>query len=69
MSKIRVNGEEQEITLPLSLGELIKQNDVSQPNMVSIQVNGAFVFREKYDETSVNEGDEVDFLYFMGGGC
>ncbi|MDR1881029.1 MAG: sulfur carrier protein ThiS [Tannerellaceae bacterium] len=67
-STIAINGEEREITLPLSLGELIKQNNVSQPDMVSIQVNGEFVFRERFDDTPVNEGDEIDFLYFMGGG-
>jgi len=36
--------------------------------MVSIQLNGEFVVRDDYDSTLVNEGDEVDFLYFMGGG-
>ncbi|MDR1747174.1 MAG: sulfur carrier protein ThiS [Tannerella sp.] len=68
MSKITVNGESQDVTLPLSLTELIKENRILQPDMVSIQVNGAFVLRENYDSTLINEGDEVDFLYFMGGG-
>jgi len=36
--------------------------------MVSIQLNGEFVVRDDYDSTLVKEGDEVDFLYFMGGG-
>jgi sulfur carrier protein len=66
---IIVNGEAQESKLPLSLAELINQNGVSQPEMVSVQVNGAFIYRETYEQTLIEEGDEVDFLYFMGGGC
>jgi len=68
MSKIKVNGNEQEISNPVSLTELIALNNVAQPSMVSIQLNGEFVVRDDYDSTLVNEGDEVDFLYFMGGG-
>ncbi|MDR1644316.1 MAG: sulfur carrier protein ThiS [Tannerellaceae bacterium] len=68
MAKVIVNGEEQDISLPVSLIELIRQNQVSQPDMVSVQINGIFIVREKYEETIVKEGDEVDFLYFMGGG-
>jgi sulfur carrier protein len=68
MSKIKVNGNEQEISNLVSLTELIALNNVAQPSMVSIQLNGEFVVRDDYDSTLVKEGDEVDFLYFMGGG-
>jgi sulfur carrier protein len=68
MAKLIVNGEEQQVTLPASLLELIQQNKVSQPDMVSVQLNGEFILRENYATTSLAEGDEVDFLYFMGGG-
>lgn len=68
MAKIIVNGETQEVQLPLNLTELIKQNDVSQPDMVSVQVNDEFVDRTEWDGLQIKEGDIVDFLYFMGGG-
>ena len=68
MAKITVNGEAQEVQLPLSLTELIKQNNVQQPEMVSVQVNDDFVDRNEWDGLQINEGDVVDFLYFMGGG-
>ena len=68
MAKIIVNGETQEVQLPLNLTELIKQNDVSQPDMVSVQVNDHFVDRAEWDGLQIKEGDIVDFLYFMGGG-
>jgi sulfur carrier protein len=68
MAKIIVNGEAQEVQLPVSLTELIKQNDVQQPEMVSVQVNDDFVDRDEWDDVTIKEGDAVDFLYFMGGG-
>ena len=68
MAKITVNGEAQEVQLPLSLTELINQNDVQQPEMVSVQVNDDFVDRNEWDTLQIKEGDSVDFLYFMGGG-
>ncbi len=68
MAKIIVNGEDQEVQLPITLSELIKANKVFQPEMVSIQVNEEFVEREDFDTLQINEGDSVDFLYFMGGG-
>lgn len=69
MAKIIVNGEAQEIQLPLTLTELIKQNDVQQPDMVSVQVNEDFADRTEWDAIQLKDGDTVDFLYFMGGGC
>lgn len=69
MAKITVNGEAQEVVLPVSLSELIRQNNVEQPEMVSVQVNDDFVDRNDWDKTQIQEGDAVDFLYFMGGGA
>jgi sulfur carrier protein len=69
MSKIQVNGKEQILeTASISVLELIKLNNVLQPEMVSVQLNGEFVDREVYSSTLLKANDEVDFLYFMGGG-
>ena len=68
MAKIYVNGDAQEVSLPLK-SELIKQSDVQQPDMVSVQVNEEFAEREDWETIQLKEGDKVDFLYFMGGGA
>ena len=69
MAKIYVNGDAQEVNLPLNVSELIQQSDVQQPDMVSIQVNEEFAEREDWEKILLKEGDKVDFLYFMGGGA
>jgi len=66
--KIEVNGVPQEIETGLTVAGLLARNNVEQPNMVSVQLNGEFVQRDRFAVTVLREGDEVDFLYFMGGG-
>jgi sulfur carrier protein len=68
MSRIQVNGVDQEVEIPILLIDLIKANKVEQPEMVSVQVNGEFVIRDDFRIKQITEGDEVEFLYFMGGG-
>ena len=69
MAKIYVNGDAQEVSLPLNVSELIKQLLVENPEMVSVQVNEEFAERDDWETTVIKEGDQVDFLYFMGGGA
>ena len=50
MAKIYVNGDAQEVNLPLNVSELIQQSDVQQPDMVSVQVNEEFAEREDWEK-------------------
>lgn len=66
---IMVNGEKQSLdTESTSVEKLIQLNNVSDPDMVSVQLNGNFVKRELFAGTMLKDNDEIDFLYFMGGG-
>ncbi len=67
--KIKVNGKEETLDkTKISVAELLKIFEVEQPDMVSVQLNGEFVKTANFESTHVKEGDEIDFLYFMGGG-
>ena len=66
---LKINGEEQSVENDVdTIIELLMFKDVKSPDMVTVQLNGAFVRKEDYPETSLHENDAVDFLYFMGGG-
>lgn len=52
----------------LTVSDLLVLNQVEQPDVVSVQLNGEFVDRDKFQSTLLKENDEVDFLYFLGGG-
>lgn len=67
--KITVNGTSETLPEgPLEIERLLQLFEVKMPDMVSVQLNGEFVERVKYSATHLKDGDEVDFLYFMGGG-
>ncbi|GHV10762.1 thiamine biosynthesis protein ThiS [Bacteroidia bacterium] len=68
MAKITVNGKPQEVENATTLAKLIALNNITQPDMVSVQLNEEFVNREEYPTIVLKDGDVVDFLYFMGGG-
>ncbi|MCF6188419.1 MAG: sulfur carrier protein ThiS [Desulfobulbaceae bacterium] len=68
--QITVNGENREFdasSLPITT--LLEVAKVESPDMVSVQVNGKVIDRTLYADTQLRDNDEVDFLYFMGGGA
>ena len=67
--KIKINGtddivEEKDITVLALLG----LKNVEAPDMVSVQYNGKIIERSEFDSTFIQDGDDIEFLYFMGGG-
>ncbi|MCP3660462.1 MAG: sulfur carrier protein ThiS [Bacteroidetes bacterium] len=67
--QVKINGKVTDIAKnTLTISELLIENNVEMPEMVSVQLNGQFVDKEKFTTVEVNDNDAVDFLYFMGGG-
>jgi sulfur carrier protein len=52
----------------LSVTELLGALKVSQPDYVTVELNGEILERADFLATMVRDGDTVEFLYFMGGG-
>ncbi len=66
---IKINGEQQKLLQPsVTVAELLVLNNVETPDVVTVQVNGSFLDRKSFGTTQLKENDEVDFLYFLGGG-
>ncbi len=67
--QLTINGAIENINeTELSIARLLEIKEVESPEMVSVQLNGTIVERAHYGKTAVADNDEVDFLYFMGGG-
>ncbi|GMT45176.1 MAG: thiamine biosynthesis protein ThiS [bacterium] len=67
---LKINGKEQKINgSEIAVKELLVLNKVEMIDMVSVQLNGSFVRKEDFETRIVKENDEVEYLYFMGGGC
>lgn len=66
--KITVAGEAKEVRDGLTIAELIKQENVENPEYVTVSVNDEFAESESFSSRELHDGDVVEFLYFMGGG-
>lgn len=66
---ITVSGNKKEVKNGLTLPELIELENVEMPDYVTVSVNDEFLDADKKAVTVLKDGDNVEFLYFMGGGC
>ncbi|MDY5276032.1 MAG: sulfur carrier protein ThiS [Atopobiaceae bacterium] len=66
---ITVGGERKSVPEGETLSQLIADKKVENAAYVTVVVNEAFVDHADFARTELHEGDAVEFLYFMGGGC
>ena len=67
--QISINGEQNEFSeAAINISKLLEIQRVESPEMIAVQINGEFVDMDKYPSTYLKSGDNVEFLYFMGGG-
>lgn len=66
--KIKVAGNEKEVKEGITVEELIELEQVETPQYVTVSVNEEFLESGSFGTVVLKEGDEVEFLYFMGGG-
>lgn len=66
---ITVAGDRKEVKDGLTLPELITLEQVEMPDYVTVSLNDVLVESERKKDTVLKDGDTVEFLYFMGGGC
>jgi len=66
--KITVGGERKEYDEGLTISELIELEKVETPEYVTVSVNEEFIESGSFADHVLKDGDEVEFLYFMGGG-
>ncbi|MCR5302391.1 MAG: sulfur carrier protein ThiS [Lachnospiraceae bacterium] len=67
--KITVAGETKEVADGLTVQGLIELENVETPQYVTVSVNEEFIDANSFETHILSEGDEVEFLYFMGGGA
>jgi sulfur carrier protein len=67
--QITVNGENNELKeIEINLSKLLELQKVESPEMVAVQLNGEFIEMNSYSSTYLKSGDDIEFLFFMGGG-
>ncbi|MBQ6134605.1 MAG: sulfur carrier protein ThiS [Lachnospiraceae bacterium] len=66
---ITVGGNKKEVEDGLTVAKLIELENVETPEYVTVSVNEEFIDQEDFETHALKEGDEIEFLYFMGGGA
>ena len=67
--KITVAGIVKEYAEGTTVEQLIAAENVEMPQYVTVTINDDFVETADRATRVLKEGDVVEFLYFMGGGC
>jgi sulfur carrier protein len=65
--KIRVNGDEREVSQGLSVARLLEELQI-RPGRVVIELNRQILPRDNHTSTLLQEGDTVEIVHFVGGG-
>jgi sulfur carrier protein len=64
--QVKINGKTENIQGGTVL-DLLKAKNI-EPQMVAIEVNDAMLERNLLATTTLKEGDQIEFLFYMGGG-
>ena len=62
-----MNGEARELSGPTSLAELITQLDLPATR-VAVELNRTVVRRNDWPTTTMQDGDRLEIVHFVGGG-
>lgn len=64
---IFLNGEEHQIEAGTNVTTLVSSL-VADPRGVAIERNRMIVMKSQWDQTILSEGDQLEFVQFVGGG-
>ena len=63
---VKVNGKELNIG-EKTLSEYLSTTDYD-PKRIAVERNGDIVFKSQYDATTLEDGDSLEIVSFVGGG-
>jgi sulfur carrier protein len=64
--QVKINGKSEEVPSGTVL-DLLQMKKI-EPQMVAVEVNDKMLERDHLATTPLNEGDQIEFLFYMGGG-
>ena len=64
--QVKINGKSEDVQGKTVL-DLLKARNID-PHMVAVELNSTMLERDRLATTAVKEGDQLEFLFYMGGG-
>ena len=65
--EIKLNGEKYESPGPITVAELLKRLEINDAR-VAVELNLDILPKDKYAAKTLEEGDQVEVVHFVGGG-
>ena len=66
--KIKLNGEERLLDKPLDISSLFLMLELPAENLI-VELNRELLHKNQYKQTILANGDELELIRFVGGGC
>ncbi|MBR6399678.1 MAG: sulfur carrier protein ThiS [Firmicutes bacterium] len=67
--KLIIQGQAKEYDDAATINNVIENEKVETPEYVTVSVNDELYDTSEFEKISLKDGDSIEFLYFMGGGC
>ena len=64
---ITLNGDPHELAGPLTVSELLARLEID-PRRVAVEHNLVVLKRTAFPQTTINAGDQIEIVNFVGGG-
>jgi len=65
--RLRLNGKERDVAGVATVEDLVQSLEIHR--MIVVEHNGAILSREAYASTPLAEGDVLEIVHMVGGGC
>lgn len=67
MAEIRINGETRSVADGATIALLLEELDLPAKR-IAVEYNGEVVSKQHWQEVSLNDGDRIEVVHFVGGG-
>jgi sulfur carrier protein len=64
---LKINGEDMELAEGTTIASFLESHNL-KPGSVVVELNRIIIDREKYADSALGDGDEVEIVRFIGGG-
>ena len=66
--KLQINGEDREFPGDLTISSLLESLGM-KADRVAVELNREIVARDRWSQSALHDGDRLEIVHFVGGGC
>ena len=66
--QIQLNGQQRDCRVGSTIGDLLRELEI-KTERVAVELNLEILDRKDFESRSLRQGDRVEILSFIGGGC